>query len=122
MKRKREPDASGGMTLLPGGRQLRMARAMVGGQQHVPTSAELKLARHMAQDGASWQQIQDALGWTCTHQTTRIRLSKFNIFIRGGMNVRDGKRAKFGGLTTLSNGGGNIETRSYRPRQIRAAR
>lgn len=106
---RRDVDASGGLRLAAG-RELRLARALHG--HHEPTSNELRIARHMAQEGKSWRDIHATLGWTCTLGTTRNRLTKFNIFPRAGYNA-NGRVAKFGGDTTLGNRSG-IDFRPFR--------
>lgn len=94
--RQQSPDVPSGIRPM-GTRVLRMARAL--NNRHEPTSAELKLARHMAQDGASMAEIHAALGWDCDPATTKKRLKKFNIFTRVGSNTP--LAAKFGGNTSL---------------------
>lgn len=93
-------------------RLLHMARAATT-QQHVPTSDELRRARHLAQDGATWQQIRVALGWDCCMATCRNRLRRYNIFVRGGRN-RVGVLAKFGGETGLPEYYPNAAAKNYR--------
>jgi len=94
---RRDVDSSGGMTLASG-KTLRMARALHG--HHEPTSAELRMARHMAQDGKSWAEIHAAMGWRCQMQTTINRLKKFNIFSRVGTKTQ--LASKFGGNTRFN--------------------
>lgn len=109
--RRKDVDFSGGRTAFAD-KSLRMARALNG--RHEPSSAELKLARHLAQQGASWAQIHAALGWQCKRKTIYQRLKKFNIFVRVGNNATD-KPSKFGGLTGMRNAHQPSDALPYRP-------
>lgn len=60
----------------------RQAHVLAGGSRRVFTQAELKLARHMAQDGASFVAIGAALGWQGSMNGLRSKLIKFNIWSR----------------------------------------
>lgn len=111
-KPRHDVDASGGMQPVSD-KLLRMARAATG--RHEPTSAELKVARRLAQNGATWTEIHEALQWPCCLATTIRRLRKFNIFSRAGCNSND-RLARFGGRTTLPEG--EVGMQVYRPRRI----
>lgn len=72
--------------------------------------ATIKLARHMAHDGATLKEIADALDWN--ERTARYRLAKYNIHPYS-------KLAHRGEDTTLPHYQGGFEI--YRPRKTGAA-
>lgn len=67
----------------------------------------IQAARHMARDGASVQEIADALGWTVCWETAYRRLRKFNIRPIGNT------RAHRGVETTCPRTKNGIDARSY---------
>lgn len=68
-------------------RYLRIARMLpphrVGGSRGFELNREqLRTARHMAHDGATAEEIHNALGLICAIDTTRKKLMKANIHYR----------------------------------------
>lgn len=69
-------------------------------------------ARHMAHDGATTEEIRDALWPNITVGGAYSRLRKFNI--RGGTKIY--KRARLGERTSLPPGHGDTDSRSFKAR------
>jgi hypothetical protein len=91
-------------------RMLTVARRMANKDWENPK--DIQRARHMAHDGASVQEIADALQWGVTWYTADKRLKKYNIRPIGN------KRAHRGIETTLPYDTG-FEV--YRPRTLERA-
>lgn len=75
-------------------RYLRIARVLPdpargGANRVVLTSKQLCVARHLAHDGATAEEIHNALGLTCTIAVTRKKLLKANIRYR---QLKHGRR------------------------------
>ena len=77
----------------------------------------IQIARHMAHQGASVAEINDAVGWGVKIDCAYSRLRKFNIRPHGAKN----KSAHRGELTTLPHGNAGVSVDFYRPKQIGAA-
>lgn len=91
---------------------LRAARALGAKDWSHPNC--IKLARHMAHDGATADEIAEALGWTTGPSGTVARLARFNIRPRNKLRGRP----HHGDLPYLSRGqcpSGTIDARGYRP-------
>lgn len=73
-------------------------------------------ARHMANDGASVEEIRVAMGWSCTWTTARKRLSKFSIKPFGSGHAGGKSRAHRGQPTAVN--GGNVSFACYRPKRV----
>lgn len=90
--------------------QLIAAKALARAAHYTPTNRELILARRLAQQGISLQDVHDALGWGCCLATTKNRLLKYNI--------KPGPRwAHRGFETSLPPKIKNTDMRSYRPKE-----
>lgn len=98
-------------------RYLKMARMLIGGNRREFTSNELKIARHMAQEGASIAEIKAALGWDhMTLQSFTRRLSKLNIRSRRtakGIRGHLSGDPHFDGLRNT-----RVSGKSYRPKAV----
>lgn len=70
----------------------------------------LLVARHMAHDGKSIDEIKDTLGWDITHERARYRLRKFNIYPLPKKN----RRAHRGFNTTLNGCASGINQQSFK--------
>lgn len=107
--------ASGGM-LEHSDKRLKMARILVGGFRRDFSPDELRIARHMAQDGASFEEIYKALGWEAhiTLSAFGVKLKKFNIRSR---RSSQGIRAHFGRFPKCKS---DVGMEVYRPRTIGA--
>lgn len=76
----------------------------------------IKLARHMAHDGATIEEIIQACGWNVGESAARKRLKKFNI--HHGTKMR---RAWWGDLTSLPPGEDKVDFRPFRARRALAS-
>ena len=108
--------ASGGMQPHDD-RYLRAARAAIGGNRRELTSKELKIARHLAQDGSSMEEIKTALGWNMGLANFILKLKKVNIRSRRrgtGINGHLSGNPTFDGQRTT-----RVSGRSYQPKAVR---
>jgi len=98
-------------------RELKMARLLIGGNRRDFTSKELKIARHMAQEGASMAEIKSALGWDhLSLQNFVLRLKKFNIRSRRrahGISGHLSGNPRFPNWRTTK-----VSGQSYRPKAV----
>lgn len=66
-------------------RAMSMADKPVSGRRDL-TSKEKRLCRHMAHDGASYEQMAEAIGWDMHLITLQNKLKAINIRTKGSLN------------------------------------
>lgn len=71
----------------------------------------IRAARHMAHDGKTIAEINEAVGWNVAGYTARARLKKFNIIPHNKTN-----RSHRGFDTVLSNHATVVDTTNFKPR------
>lgn len=75
----------------------------------------LRLARHMAHEGATVDEIAAAVGWTCCHTTAVSRLQKMNI--QPGHNKHARQVRRDGVKEPYLSRSPPTSMKSYRPRK-----